>query len=253
MLYLHGVVRATHPMPEGSEAGGPATAMAAIRLVGWEDLAAVVSEPSSDGRLTDGDAESYLGMLCALVRGGPVVPLRFGTVAATEQAVRTDVLAPSAAELRRYLERLDGLAECHVYLRFDEAAALRAVFDETPHARNNDVRGADLHERIRAGEMIAGHITTWRRAMSKKLLQPLSARAIEAVALPEREPTEERWAFLIPLSEVETARGAVREIAARAAVLADFVGPLPAYSFLAPPVPAGRAAELPRSHTRWGW
>ncbi|MFC0108348.1 GvpL/GvpF family gas vesicle protein [Kibdelosporangium aridum] len=63
-------------------------------------------------------------------------------------------------------------------------------------------------------------------------LAPVAALARESVSLPGTA----RRAFLLPLADVETARAAV------AGHAAEFVAPLPAYSFLAP-----------AAASRWGW
>jgi hypothetical protein len=226
-LLLHGVVWADHPTT--------------ARLVTWQDLAVVVSEAGTP------DAVAHLELLSGLVTTGPVVPLRFGTTTDGEDAVRTDVLAARAEELRGHLRHLTGLVELHAYLRFDEDEALQAVFYEHQAAWPG-TGGLDLATRIRLGEQVAQHLVTWRRARSDALLAPVSAVAREHVVLPDREHTEERRAFLIPREEIDTARAAVTALRQVAAVEADCVGPLPAYHFL-DETPRGEAA----TGSRWGW
>jgi hypothetical protein len=221
-LLLHGVVRAGHP------SAGP-------RVVVWEDLAMVVSEWRQP---TQQDALAHLELLSELVVGGAVVPLRFGTTAADEDAVRTEVLVATAPRLRAHLDRLDGLVEVHAYLRFDEETALRAVFAESQ--TNWSGGRADLNARLHLGEQIAQRIVAWRRARADELLAPLSAR--EQVSLPEGEHTEERRAFLVPYQEIDAVRAAIT------AAGAECVGPLPAYSFLTEPAAAPAATT-----SRWGW
>lgn len=248
MLQLHGVVRAAHPL--GRTGASP-------QIVAWEDLA-VVASPLPDGHaLNRQDGVRHLEILSGLVMDGPVLPLRFGTVAAAEQLVRTEVLAPAAAALRADLDRLEGLIEVHVYLRFDEDAALRAVYDENPDQR--EVRGrANLNERIRAGELIAQRLVAWRRRRSEALLAEVSALARDSASLDDGEPTEERWAFLVAQHQLAAVRMAV---GALTGVEAECIGPLPAYSFLT----SSRESDQSRSPwqassgrtgepaSRWGW
>ncbi|MBN6038976.1 GvpL/GvpF family gas vesicle protein [Amycolatopsis sp. 195334CR] len=214
-LNLHGVVRAGHPTDR--------------RLVVRAELAVVVTE-------AEPDALRHLEILSGLVPHGPVVPLRFGTTAVDEEVVRTEVLARSAHSLRGHLDRLDGVAELHAYLRFDEDTALRAVHEENPGLRLGD--GPDLAARIRAGERIAHLLVAWRRARADTLLAPVSALARAEAPLPDAEPTEDRRAFLVPLAKIEAARKLVT------AIDGDCVAPLPAFTFLAEPT-------APAS--RWGW
>jgi hypothetical protein len=238
-LHLHGVVRAGHPLTAGG-----------FRLVGRRDLAMVVSDTGEDGP-NERDALAHLEMLSRLVMDGPVVPLRYGTTAVDEDAVRTEVLARSAPSLRGHLDRLDGVVEVHAYLRFDESAALRAVYEENQADwRTGD--NLDLSARIRLGEQVAGRLTAWRRARADVLLASVSAVARAQVPLTEREHTEERHAFLVPANDVDTMRAAVAELSNSGDVDAECVGPLPAYSFLAEPADThANADRTPAS--RWGW
>ena len=75
-LFLHGVVRAGHRLPEGSP----------FRLVGLDEHAVVVSDRRDDHGLTEQEATAHLAGLCALLPGGPVLPLRIGTTAVDEVA-----------------------------------------------------------------------------------------------------------------------------------------------------------------------
>ena len=223
---MHGVVRAGHP--------------SGVRVVTWQDLAVVVSDWRAPTRQ---DALAHLAMLSELVLAGPVVPLRFGTTATDEDAVRADVLAASADRLRGHLDRLDGVVELHAYLRFDEDEALQAVFDE--HRSEWHGGGGNLSTRIRLGEWVAQHLVAWRHARSDALLAPVTAAARAEARLPDRDHTEERRAFLLSHEEVGPARAAIGALKALAGVDAECVGPLPAYNFLTEP------AETTSS--RWGW
>lgn len=82
-----------------------------------EGLAVVVAD-------VRGDAVSHLDVLCELVRTGPLLPLRFGTVAPDDDAVRAEVLR---AGLASQLDRLDGLVEVRVQLEFDERPRARGT------------------------------------------------------------------------------------------------------------------------------
>lgn len=186
-LQLYGVVRADHPR--------------APRVVCWEDLAMVVDDAPAEP-----DPAAHLAVVSALVEGGPVLPVRFGTVAENEDLVRTEVLAPTADRYRADLDRLDGLAEVHVCLRFTEPGS------------------------------------AWRAARSTGLLTEVADRAHDSVSLPAGESADERWAFLVGLGDLLVVRDAVAGLARGGGVQADWIGPLPAYSFLER-----------RTCSRWSW
>ncbi len=159
-------------------------------MVSWEDLGMVVGDAADAV-----DPAAHLVAVSTLIQYGPVLPVRFGTVAADEDAVRTEILAPSAAAFRADLDRLDGLAEVHVCLRFSGGRA-------------------------------------WRPARSNGLLSAVSARARDVVGLPPGEHADERWAFLITLGDLVVVRETVAALHGDPDVRAEHVGPLPAYSFL---------------------
>lgn len=233
-LHLHAVVRATHQLPDGSP----------FRLVELEDLAVVVSE-HPDGRvLTEQEAVDDLAGLCALLPGGPVVPLRIGTTAVDETAARAAVHALSVPAVRDRLNQLDGVAEMHVRLVFDEDTALRAIHDESGFTGG----GTDLAATIAQGERIARQIVAWRRNQADVMLAPVTAMAIAIALLDPPEHTEEHRAFLVPLGEVETVRDMV---AAIEDVTAICTGPLPAFHFLDVTTQQLRHHDQPTS--RWGW
>ncbi|MGW4206755.1 GvpL/GvpF family gas vesicle protein [Lentzea sp. NPDC004789] len=140
-LHLLGVVRATHEVPAGRD----------VRLVVLDDLAAAVREAPVA-------AMSHFEALSALVATGPVVPVVFGTLAESEEAVRADVLAPRANGLRAQLDRLADVVEVHVYLRLgawtsadtalEPVSALAEQAVELPSERQ-EVRRAFLVSRER--------------------------------------------------------------------------------------------------------
>ncbi|MCP2246124.1 GvpL/GvpF family gas vesicle protein [Lentzea aerocolonigenes] len=230
-LFLHGVVRASHRLPECSP----------FRLIGLDELAVVVSDRRENRELTEEEATAHLAELCALLPGGPVLPLRIGTVAVDEAAARAAVLALRAPLLRQHLDRLDGLAEMHVRLVFDEDTALRAVHGKATFT----ARGADLTSTIAGGEQIAREIVAWRRSQADAVLAPVSAMARSVALLEAPEHTEELRAYLVRLDEAEGVRAAV---AGLGGVVATCTGPLPAFHFLDL---APRNAQQPAS--RWGW
>ncbi|GAB2810693.1 GvpL/GvpF family gas vesicle protein [Lentzea nigeriaca] len=222
-LHLHGVVRASHRLPDASP----------LRLIEVEDLAVVVSDRQDDHVLTEQEVVAHLEGLCALLPGGPVLPLRIGTTAADEAAARAAVIALGPPSLRHHLDELDGMAEMHVRLVFDEDVALRAVHDKGAVTG----RGTDV---VAQAQLIAREIVAWRREQADALLAPVAAVAKAVALLDAQTPTEEARAYLVPLDQVEAACAAVAEIGG---VTATCTGPLPAYHFLDPPRPV----------SRWGW
>ncbi|NUT48682.1 MAG: hypothetical protein HOV94_15450 [Saccharothrix sp.] len=215
-LHLHAVVRARHGLPHGSP----------FRLIEVGDLAVVVSDHR--GELTSADATAHLAALCALLPGGPVLPLRIGTTAVDERAAVQALQVPS---LRAQLERLDGLAEVHVRLVFDEEVALRTVFDSGAFTGGG-------RDPVAQGERIVQAIVAWRGEQAEALLAPVTGIARAVAVLDAGEPTSELRAFLISLDQVDTVRAMV------SGVDGTCTGPLPAFHFL---------DLAPQPTSRWGW
>jgi hypothetical protein len=233
-LHLHGIVRASHQLPAGTP----------FRLVELEDLAVVVSDRREDRAQTEQETIAHLTALCALLPAGPVLPLRIGTIAVDEAAARAAALAFVVPVLRYHLNQLDGMAEMHVRLVFEEDTALRAVYDEGTFRGG----GADLATTIARGELIAREIVAWRRRQADEMLAPVSAMARSVALLEAGEHTEDLRAFLVPLGQVEAVRAVV---AALGGVTAICTGPLPAFHFL--DLTTQRVQGGNESSSRWGW
>ncbi|OHV34187.1 GvpL/GvpF family gas vesicle protein [Pseudofrankia sp. EUN1h] len=262
-LFLYGVVRDDHPLADPPPLGvgdppGP------IRLVRRPPAAAVVSPVADPVRIADEDAERHLDVLVGLLADGPVIPLRLGSVAPDEDAVREEVLGEAAPELRRRLDTLDGLVEVHVDADEEETTAIRAVIEADPSlvgARGGFGGETSMQTRMALGERVADGVILRRLHQAETLLEQLRPRSVaDAGRGPMGGPEDPvlRWAFLVYRDAephhrdlehfdqaVERVRGDHPELAI------EYVGPLPTFHFLDLTEPAEAASE-PR-HSRWGW
>jgi hypothetical protein len=105
MRHVYGVVRPGHPTRIRGIDG------ASVEVVACGPVAAAVSDLERE--LAPEDAHAHLDVLIGLLDDGPVLPVRFGTAAPDDDAVRAEVLAPSA-QLAPRLDALDGMVELHV-------------------------------------------------------------------------------------------------------------------------------------------
>lgn len=241
-LHLYGVVRAGAALPR--RPGSPE-----LSAVPYQDLAVVVGPIADDAEPTDADAVHHLDVLTGLVQLGPVLPLRFGTVAPDEQSAREEVLAPAADELRVQLDAVDGLAELRLELTFDEQSVLRAVVAEDPSLREQvEETGAELSSNIEFGERVVRRVQQWRTSATDEILRPVLQNVTSSVRLTETAPTVERVALLCELDHVEAVDAAVAELGDTApAVSIEYVGPLPVFSF------REQLANAQPRGSRWGW
>src|SRR5256885_1493011 len=105
MRYVYGVVRAGHPPISSKGVGKPPVD---TRLVRSGPLAAAVSDVDDDFLVEENDARAHVHVLIDLLAGGPVIPIRLGTVAPDDDAVRAEVLDAARQDLVDCLEALDG-------------------------------------------------------------------------------------------------------------------------------------------------
>jgi hypothetical protein len=249
-LQVIGVVRRGHP-PLSSDVGGDTLG---VRLVESGALAAAVTDIDADAQLTDEDATSHLDLLIMLLRGGPVLPLAFGTVSPDEDAVRTEVLDPAAADLELRLDAVDGLVETRLDIFFDESAALRDVLQEDPRLRDlaAQARGEQpgLDTRISLGEAVSSRLTEWRYAQVERLVPALGGAVEDMVELEASEPLQQRWAFLVKTDGLDALDQTVGKLRASLGngTAVEYVGPLPVYSFLGAP-----RVEAAQQRSAWGW
>jgi hypothetical protein len=103
-----------------------------LRVVRSGALAALISEVDMSGQLgSPDDLRTHREILDATATEVPILPLRFGTVLASEDAVADELLAAHHDEFAAALEQLEGRAEFQVKCCYvDEAAASEGVSRE---------------------------------------------------------------------------------------------------------------------------
>ncbi|MGC9666488.1 GvpL/GvpF family gas vesicle protein [Planosporangium sp. 12N6] len=266
-VLVYGMVRAGHPDPRDLPGvGGPA---APVRLVRSGQVAAAVSDVAGDTagtesrdpdlaevELRDTDAVGYLDVITALLPDGPVLPVRFGTVAPDDDSVRTEIIEPEHDLLTGRLDALDGLVEVKLDVVVDEDAGIRQAVAGDPHLRRlverSQTNGA-LDVRIGLGEEISRALDARRGALTDRVLTDLGAVAVSHVVRLPDDVTVARYAFLVPAARLADVDDAVRRLRAD---LGDgyeigYVGPLPAFDFIDSIEDAPGPQEP--AHGRWGW
>lgn len=248
-LLVCGVVRSRHPDPHGSPAPDPA--MANVRLVRCGALAAAVREMPDDVVPCDDDANLYLDALIALLRGGPVLPVQFGTLAPGDDAVR-ELLDAAAEDLAHRLDVLDGLVEVRLQIAADLEAEIRAIVEASPALAG--VRREQLDDRIRQGERISAELAGRRDELSEHVLACLERQAVACRTIRPQAATELRHAYLIraeALAEFDEAvRGLSDDLGEGYAI--EYAGPLPPFEFTEEFTDLPHGAHAP-ARPRWGW
>ena len=250
MLYLYGVVRAGHPAPDKAGLGAPPQPVGVIEA---ERVAALVSELPDGYQVHEEDARAHLQVLITALRGGPVVPLRMGTVAEDEAQARAVLDAQDT--LLGTLESLDGLVELQVDADDDEAALVAEIARSAPVM---DTAGADLASRIEVGQRVGQLLVEHRVQLAEQIVERLRRLAVDDVPRAQIAGPEDpvlRWAFLVKADDVGLFDEAI--VALRAefpSVSFRYVGPLPAAHFVdREPVSATDPVDNFHGNGSWGW
>lgn len=250
-LHVYAVVRASQAVP--GHLVGVGVPAGEVRLVRSGPIAAAVSEVADGFEPTDDDAVRHFDVLTAFVRtGGPVLPVRFGTVAPDDAAARAEILDPAVDELVESLDTLDGVVEVRLTVDVDEDQELRAVVAAWPELREEAQHAstADLSYRIELGERINAALDERAAARDERIADRLGPLAVAGTMLPAEAPTTSRHAYLVRANALVSFDGAVAGLRKDlgSGYRMEYVGPLPAVDFIATDNPRGRG-----NAGRWGW
>ncbi|MDX3640983.1 GvpL/GvpF family gas vesicle protein [Streptomyces sp. MB09-02B] len=236
--YVYGITASSHPgLPEGM--GGVGDPARPVRILKEGELAAIVSEAPEGLRPKRKDLLAHQNVLSEAGAGGPLLPMRFGSVAPDDASV-TGVLAERAEHYRERLGALDGKVEYNVKASHDEEAVLHRVMGENPELRamteaNRQAGGGTYEDRLRLGEMVVAAVQAREADDATELRQALESAAEAVSAGPESTGWLANLSFLVDrqsaagfLEAVEAVRKSHPHIEVRVN------GPLPPYSFVEP-------------------
>jgi Gas vesicle synthesis protein GvpL/GvpF len=174
------------------------------------------------------------------VERATVLPLRFGTVLETDDAVREEFLAPNEARLGAQLAELDGKVQLSVRGFYREETLLRHIALESPAVGRLSKRvqglpeAAAYYDMIRLGELVSAEVDRRRERDTQLVVSRLEGLAASAHA--ERRMTSEtavNVAFLVARDRIDEFSAEVRRIQEDVGdrMRIRYVGPLPPYSF----------------------
>jgi hypothetical protein len=239
-VHVHGVVSASEP--DGAAPAG-------TRRISHGEIAAIVSDVAPD-TLATRLLRAHWQILEALGATATVLPVRFGTALADEQAVVDDFLTPRHDGLAATLAGLAGKVQLTVKGFYAEEALMRDVVERSPAVARLRERvrvlseAAGYYERIRLGELVAAEVDKARERDTALVLERLEPLAVAV----QREPPSAadmavNAAFLVEREQMDDFSGAVarlgEELAGR--MWLRFVGPLPPFSFAGEDTTAGAA------------
>jgi hypothetical protein len=203
-IYVYGILPADIEVTE--DVPGVGTDPGPLRDVCFNGLAALISEVDLSVRLgSPDDRRTHREILDAIAAELPVLPLSFGTVLPSEEAVAKELLAARHDEFADALEQLEGRAEFQVIGRY--------VQDAVPAGRERDTRA---------------------------LTQAMERLCVASIANePAQEPDAIHVSFLVPVERERDVERVVENLAREWAGRIDvhLLGPMAAYDFAGPARP----------------
>jgi Gas vesicle synthesis protein GvpL/GvpF len=235
-VYVYGVLAAA----DAGSASATGVKGSAVRTVEHGGLAALVSDVEVGPLAAAREVRAHWRVLEEASKAATVLPVRFGTVMESDDAVVEALLALRHDQLVARLGELSGRVQLSVKCFYEEERLLRSVVNgSSAVARLNErVRGlpeaATYYDRIRLGELVAGEVEQARERDAALVIGRLEPLAVAC----RRETISTRdgavsAAFLVERNRVEDFSAAVAELAdeVQGRMRLRYVGPLPPYSF----------------------
>ncbi len=192
--YLYGIIRCSHPRTFTNRGvGGRGDPVYTVHA---GDLAAVVSDsPIIEYDQSRRNLLAHTQVQEEVMEQFTILPVRFGVIAPSAEAIQQKLLIRQADELSRILEQLHGRMEVGVKAFWFEEAIFSEIVASTPPIRElrDSLIGRSpaesYYERIRLGEMISAELTHRRTADAELILsrlQPLAEQVQIGAVLTDR-------------------------------------------------------------------
>jgi signal transduction histidine kinase len=213
-----------------------------VRLVTYDDLAAVVSDaPQDDYEVTRENLLAHQRVITQAMTRSDVLPVAFGTVAESDQQVQEQLLHGAADELRHSLAEVRGRIELELKVLWNEERLFAEIV-----AENDDIRAlrdslagqapeATQYERIQLGELVAAALQRKSEAEAASLLDALEPLAVETRVNDNlSDMMLLNAAFLVDKSQEQAFDAKVQALGEAQAgrLIFQYVGPLPPYNFV---------------------
>ncbi|MCO5998038.1 GvpL/GvpF family gas vesicle protein [Actinoallomurus rhizosphaericola] len=216
-----------------------------VDLVRHGDIAALVSDIDLGGPIgRPEDLTAHERLLDGAAVEVPVLPMRFGAVLTSREAVERELLAANHDQFLAALDEIEGRVEYIVKGRYEERAVLREIMSENPDAAGLLEQIRDRPEeltrdaRIRLGEFINQAISAKRDADTQWAAQALSEYAQASVPRRPTHPEDAvQVAFLVETDRRSEFERAVAKIAEEWQGRVDLrlLGPTAPYDFVITP------------------
>ena len=173
-----------------------------LRDIRLDGLAALISEVDLSGPLgSPDDLRTHREILDAVAAEVPVLPMRFGTVLTSEDAVAEELLAANHDEFTAALDQLEGRAEFQIRIRYVEDAvaarreedtrALRQAVASVARGPAHELDSAhvaflvDIDQEREVERVMEDLARDWEGRIDVQLLGPMAAYDFTGTAQPE--------------------------------------------------------------------
>jgi len=239
--YVYGIVRWPAQGDLASLGAGIGDPPRPVRAVSHRGLAALVSGvlesemTSQDVRGTRRDMKAHAAALNRAAEGMTVLPVRFGVVLPSADAVVARLLEPQHAAIEGFLEKLDGAVELTLRVTFVEEQALREVVADHPELAASRRAAGGYQARIEMGKRIAAAIQDRQEREARAIVRRLTPLVRDwRSGKPLNELMALNASFLVERAKLPSFDRELEAIHAEAGhrLRLDCVGPLPPYSFV---------------------
>jgi hypothetical protein len=240
-VYVYGVAGAGASIPpmEGVDSSPVGT-------LGHAGLTALIS-PIGKRELRARDVRAHWRVLEHAFGHGAVLPVRFGTVMESGDAVRSRLLEPNEERLTELLQAMHGHIQLNVKGRYDEEALLRQIVREEPalaRLRERVTRSGTVADQLALGQQVEQAIAQRRALDASTVRRTLEGLAAAARDEQVRHPDAFNIAFLVARDDTDTFSENVSKVREELGERIEirYVGPLPPFSFAETELGSGEPA-----------
>lgn len=168
-------------LPHAEVTDAPGDAIRSVRLVRGDHVAAVIGTAPAERPLgRAADLRAHDRVLADLVAAGiTVLPFRFGSVVADEQAVLDELLSEHGTFFADAMRQVRNCVQYTVRARYEQDSVLREVLERHPEidALRRRTADDDVAGRLRLGELVVRALEGMRPADAGALLAELEPHA----------------------------------------------------------------------------
>jgi Gas vesicle synthesis protein GvpL/GvpF len=246
--YIYGIVDSDVSLAKHTTGvGDPPTA---VEVVSSGPVASLVSKIPVDRPIgSTNDLLAHQRVLDDTAVHAPVLPVRFGAVVDSREAITEELLGPNEATFDDLLRDMTGQAQYVLRARYGEDGILREIVEENPAIMTlrEQIEGrpaeATRAARMKLGQIVNEALENKRRADTRAAMDLLAAStSARSVRQPGHELDAANIAMLVAQEREEDMERALNELAEmwRGRATVRLIGPMAPYDFVAVPVPDGQ-------------